>query len=102
MLCIGNKADLYSVRTPDFDLHVSPSFYGSLGRDQGDNNRSLYTNTRGVEVRGTIDKKLSFYTYLADNQAILPSYISNYADRVDSLHPSVPNEAYVKARPVWR
>lgn len=94
-----NEADLYSVRTEDFDLHLSPSFYGGLGRDQGDGNRSLYTNTRGIEVRGTIDKRLSFYTYLADNQAILPSYVSGYADRLDSLHPSLPYEAYVKPDP---
>ena len=91
-----NEADVYAVRTKDFDLHISPSFHGMLGQDRGDVARNLYINTRGVEVRGTVDKRVSFYTYLADNQAIMPYYVQQYADRLDSLHPSLPYEAYVK------
>jgi len=94
-----NEADVFSVRTQDFDLHLSPAFYGGLGKDQGDINRNLYTNTRGIELRGTVDKRVSFYSFLADNQVKLPGYQSRYADSQDSLFPSLPYEAFVKPDP---
>jgi len=93
----SNPADVYSYRSDEFDVHLSPSFYGSLGKDQGDFNRNVYINTRGIELRGTIDKRLSFYTYFADNQAIMPGYVQKYTDNRDSIYPSLPYEAYVKA-----
>lgn len=68
------KSDLYSVSTEEFDLHVNPVIYLGAGNDSR-RDEMLYTNTRGVEVRGMIDRKVGFYTYLADNQALLPSYV---------------------------
>ncbi len=49
-------------------------------------------NTRGVEVRGMVDKKIGFYTYLADNQMLLPSYVQ---DQI-SLTSVVPHEGFWK------
>ncbi|OIN60219.1 hypothetical protein [Arsenicibacter rosenii] len=71
------KSDFYSLQTPELDLHVSPVIYLDYTREAGNNNL-LYTNTRGLEVRGTIMKKLGFYTYFADNQAYYPKYIQEY------------------------
>ncbi len=68
------KSDLYSVTTPEFDLHVNPVLHLGAGSDS-QRDDMLYINTRGVEVRGMIDRKVGFYTYLADNQALLPSYV---------------------------
>ncbi|GAA4468201.1 hypothetical protein GCM10023189_53110 [Nibrella saemangeumensis] len=71
------KADFYSVQTPDFDLHVNPVFYYSTGTESNNNNR-LFVNTRGVEVRGSIAKRLGFYSFFSDNQAVFPRYIQEY------------------------
>ena len=68
------KSDLAYVDKTDFDLHISPVLYVGLGKDS--RTAELATiNTRGVEIRGMIDKKIGFYTYLTDNQMILPSYV---------------------------
>ncbi len=73
------KSDLYSVSTSDFDLHVNPVIYFGAGSDSRRDDM-LYTNTRGIELRGMIDGKVGFYTYLADNQALLPSYVGAGVD----------------------
>ncbi|QJW87985.1 hypothetical protein HNV11_00660 [Spirosoma taeanense] len=81
------KADFYSLQTPDVDLHVSPVIYFGIGAEQvsgqGEANTSSshypFVNTRGLEVRGTIGKKLGFYTFFADNQAVYPQYVNDYA-----------------------
>lgn len=71
------KADLYSFQNADLDLHVNPVIYVDYTREQG-STETLYTNTRGLEVRGTILKKLGFYTFFADNQTYYPRYITDY------------------------
>src|SRR5690606_39003534 len=70
------KADFFSVNTPDFDLHINPVLYLVTGNDSRRDDM-LFTNTRGVEVRGMVDGKVGFYTFLADNQALLPSYVDD-------------------------
>jgi len=68
------KSDFGYVDEPDFDFHVNPVLYLGLGKD----NRlgeSIYINSRGVEMRGMIDKKIGFYTFFTDNQMILPAYV---------------------------
>lgn len=84
-------SDFYSFKNEDFDLHINPVIYFSAGKDS-EREDNLFLNTRGVELRGTLDKKLSFYTYLTDNQMI----VSKYAwDVVDSTA-AVPHEGFWK------
>ncbi len=85
------KSDLFHVEHPEFDLHVNPVLYLGGGMD----NRLDYPtmiNTRGVEIRGMIDRKIGFYTYLTDNQANLPSYVAEQM----TLNPVVPHEGFWK------
>jgi hypothetical protein len=71
------KSDLYHVSTPDFDVHINPVVYAGAGQDsRRDDN--LFVNTRGVEVRGMVDRRVGFYTYLTDNQMILPSHVFDW------------------------
>lgn len=88
-----NNADFYHVAKDGLDLHVNPVVDFTIGKDTKLPNY-LYTNTRGVEVRGNIGKKIGFYSYLADNQAILPYYVSSYGNF--STVPGVPGEGYTK------
>lgn len=85
------KSDFYSVSTEDFDLHVNPVLYVGVGEDSRRDDM-LFINSRGVEVRGMVDRKVGFYTYLTDNQALLPSYV---ADRMRDVS-VVPHEGFWK------
>ena len=75
------ESDFVSVRTPSFDLHVNPQLQFAVGRDNS-LSQNLYINTRGLELRGTIDKKISFYTSLQENQMRLPGYVQSVQDTV--------------------
>lgn len=86
-----SKSDFYHVRTSDFDLHVNPVLYVGAGSDSRRDD-ALFVNTRGVEVRGVIDNKVGFYTYLADNQALLPSWVGDAM----TLNAVVPGEGFWK------
>ena len=85
------KSDLYAVDQEDFDLHVNPVLYLGTANDSRRDDM-LLVNTRGVEVRGMVDKKVGFYSYLTDNQAVLPSYVWEQM----SLNPVIPHEGFWK------
>jgi hypothetical protein len=85
------KSDLYHVDTKDFDLHINPVIYLGYGNDSRRDD-ALLINTRGVEVRGMVDKKVGFYSYLTDNQAVLPSYVWDQMDE----YPVIPHEGFWK------
>jgi hypothetical protein len=85
------KSDLLHVDTKDFDLHINPVLYFGAGTDDRVNDL-LFVNTRGVELRGMVDRKVGFYSYLADNQARLPSYVTDY----QSQYWVIPHEGFWK------
>lgn len=86
------KSDFFYVDVPEFDLHINPVIYFGAGNDSRLDEK-LFINTRGVEVRGMIDRKVGFYTYLADNQARLPGYVQDY----QSQYWVVPHEGFWKS-----
>ncbi|MFM7428848.1 MAG: hypothetical protein ACKO1F_03005 [Flammeovirgaceae bacterium] len=85
------KSDFAFVDKPEFDLHVNPVLYVGVANDSRTNTMAT-VNTRGVEIRGMIDKKIGFYTYLTDNQMILPSYATDQL----STYPVIPHEGFWK------
>ncbi|GAA4365213.1 hypothetical protein GCM10023185_35340 [Hymenobacter saemangeumensis] len=86
-----NQTDLYHVQTKDFTLRVNPVLLFQGGRDN-DISGLRYVNTRGVQVEGTVDQRLGFYTFLTDNQQAVPFYVQNRIVR-DTI---VPHEGYWK------
>ena len=85
------KSDLYHVREKYFDLHINPVLHLGGGIESG-GDVNTFTNTRGVEIRGVIDKKVGFYSYIGENQLINPTYVRNYT--VENL--VVPHEGFWK------
>jgi hypothetical protein len=85
------KADLFHVDEKWFDLHVNPVLHVGAGKDS-DRDDMIYVNTRGVEVRGMVDRKVGFYTYLTDNQSLLPGYAFEFKDSLLA----VPHEGFWK------
>lgn len=104
------KADFYSLQTPDIDLHVNPVLGVGLGLEnvtyrqsdiatRPDGQDLLFVNTRGLEVRGTINGKLGFYTFFTDTQTILPEYLRDYGrtySNYDREGASAPGESFIK------
>ncbi len=70
------KNDFYQFHNRDFEIQVNPVLDFSAGREKGYGGLE-YLNTRGVEIRGSIDQKIGFYTYFSDNQAVFPVYVRN-------------------------
>ncbi|TGE05198.1 hypothetical protein [Hymenobacter fodinae] len=92
------RSDLYSLELPDFSLRVNPVLGLSLGNNDGTKNYT-FLNTRGVQVEGTIDGRLGFYTFLTDNQMAVPLYVQQRIERDGSNGQEssvVPHEAYWK------
>ncbi len=62
----------YAINNKDFLLQINPVASFSYGRD---NSQTTYLNTRGFELRGMVDERIGFYTFLTDNQAAFPQYV---------------------------
>ncbi|MFC7666080.1 hypothetical protein ACFQT0_00505 [Hymenobacter humi] len=86
-----NQTDLYHVQNEDFTLRVNPVLLLQAGKDT-ESDGLRYVNTRGVQLEGTIDQKLGFYTFLADNQQAVPQYVQTRILRDDI----VPHEGFKK------
>lgn len=78
-----NKADFYYVREKDFDLHINPVMYFGGGTESS--GRDLFINTRGIELRGMIDDKVGFYSYITDNQYYFPDYANTRIEKYDAV-----------------
>jgi hypothetical protein len=101
------KADFYTHSTADFDIHASPVLGFSLGSDRVSLNApgaaplssQPSVNTRGLELRGSIRKRLSFYTYFTDNQTLYPYYVQQYANTYGPADPELvlaPGDSFAK------
>ncbi len=71
--------DFVSYYDDDVDLHFNPVVYFGVGSDSR-LDEFTYVNTRGVELRGTIDDKISFYSLLTENQVRFPQYVNQLID----------------------
>ena len=70
------KRDVVNVREPHFELFASPVVHFVVGADQAEG--TPFVNTRGVQLHGSIDDKVGFYTYLGENQAAFPAFVDDY------------------------
>ena len=68
------KSDFLHVDEKDFDLHLNPVLYAGYGKDNLQE-EPLYINTRGFELRSTIDERIGIYTFVIENQMRLPFYV---------------------------
>lgn len=71
-----NARDLLSVRQKYFEIYANPVLHLSAGADGAEG--MPFINTRGVEVHGSIDRRIGFYSYIGENQAAFPDYVDRY------------------------
>jgi hypothetical protein len=88
------KADLFRVDTKDFDLHVNPVLHLMAGQANEEGRNRPFINSRGAEVRGTIAKRVGFYTYLTETALMPVGYVDNFIGQ----YGAVPYENFWKTR----
>jgi len=90
-----NKSDMYFVKNEEFDIHVSPILHVSIGKYAAYGtlpSKNAFINTRGIEIRGQINKKLGFYTMVTDNQNSSPYFLVKYYNSYQGY----PYQSFVK------
>ena len=84
-------ANLYEVHVKDFDLVINPMIRFTLAKES-DNDENLFTNSRGVGIRGRIANKIGFAASIVDNQERAPKFVQQWEDSLDA----VPGHGYYK------
>ncbi|AWW31266.1 hypothetical protein DN752_14665 [Echinicola strongylocentroti] len=84
-------SDFYYYRDKDFDVHVNPVIYFRGGNETAAE-ATNFRNTRGIELRGSIDRKVGFYTYLTSNEVIFPTWTEEYIEH----NGAVPGQGFWK------
>ena len=85
------KPDFYHVDTEHFNLHVNPVMYFQGGKERGED-KLLFINTRGIELRGMVDNKVGFYSFIGENQMRLPGYVRARTNE----YKAIPHEGFWK------
>lgn len=78
-------AHLFDIHTEDFHIQANPIFYGNFSYDNENPDNNSFINTRGATIRATIDKKVSLYTTLTENQVEFPNFVHALADSIESV-----------------
>ncbi|MFY0688113.1 MAG: hypothetical protein JXQ90_13160 [Cyclobacteriaceae bacterium] len=75
------KSNFYSYQGDDLIFHINPVWDLQVGSDNT-NEKLVFVNGRGLELSGTIDERVSFYSFFTENQAEYPTYVKNVADSI--------------------
>ena len=86
------NSNLLYIDHADYSFVVNPLFHFEIAED----NEKRYVNTRGVEVRGRVGEKLSFYSSFYENQMVLPKYIEDHVRNNENV---IPGQGIVKYYP---
>ena len=85
------KANLLEVNTKDLFLAINPILNFQAGKESN-NPETMLLNTRGINVRGLLAKKIGFYSLITDNQERGPKF---FQDRVNQFR-AVPGNGFYK------
>lgn len=77
-------SNFLQLETPSFSIYVNPIVQLSY-INEVNNNNTIFQNTRGLEVRGYIDKKVYFYTQLLENQRSYLSFVDARIQKFGAL-----------------
>ena len=69
---------LYRVSTDDFELRVNPIINIQGGSSSGN---AIYQNTRGLKIKGSIDRKIYFYSTIYENQREFLPFVNQRINR---------------------
>ncbi len=91
----NKQPDLVHVKTPNFFLAGNVVISGTgIAESATDSSRTLFSNTRGVELRARIANKIGVYTYVADNQEQMPLFVQDYTENRWAPFTAIPGADY--------
>lgn len=70
------------IKNEEYNIILNPLLDFSVGNDNNLDNLT-YVNRRGVQVKGNITEKFSYYTDFLETQALFPSYVNNIIDSLN-------------------
>lgn len=79
-----SEANFFELNKENFTLRANPILNLRYGNG-ADDSSIIFQNTRGVEIRGEIDKKIYFYTSILENQAHFNNYLEDRIDRFQTI-----------------
>ena len=94
-------SDLYHVQEKNFNLHVNPVASFGMGITN-DRDETLFASGRGVEIRGTIADAVGFYTFITDNQVMLPQYVVGKPGAPKGNVPTIAKEGGLPGAGFWK
>ncbi|RLD49995.1 MAG: hypothetical protein DRI94_09840 [Bacteroidetes bacterium] len=71
--------DFIFVNEKGFTLSVNPLFYLETAKVSGNDSINYFINTRGIEIKGNIGTKISYYSSFRENQARFRDYIYDWS-----------------------
>ena len=84
-------ANFFEVNEKSFHLRVNPILH-FFGGNESDDPEMVFTNRRGVDVRGDVDGRLYFQTSFLETQARFPTYVNQWI----SEYQAVPGAGFYK------
>ncbi len=91
------QPDLLHVKTPNFFLAANAVISATgiaENSSRSTDEKSLFASSRGVEIRARVADKIGLYTYFADNQEQLPSFVHDYTEGRFYPYSAVPGADY--------
>ena len=76
-----DKINFLSHADESLKINLNPIWHFNAGGEKSPGGLN-YINSRGLEIWGSIDNKVGFYTLFTENQARFPNYIRSTADSV--------------------
>lgn len=78
-------AHFFELDKPHFKLRINPLLLVETGPDRADENRLLFLNQRGIEIRGSVDDRIYFVTNILESQGRFARYIEQRTQRDNAL-----------------
>jgi hypothetical protein len=79
-------AYLYEFNSEAISFKINPMLNLQTGAQRmGDSTQFLYTNMRGLQLRGDIAKRVFFYSDIMETQSLFPQYVADYAQKYNAI-----------------
>ena len=79
-----SPAHFFEIKEADFSLVINPILNFQIGYES-ENDDVIFLNKRGIELYGTLDEKLYFYTNFHENQSNFLNYITPFIDKYKAI-----------------
>ncbi len=84
-------ANLWEANAKGFSIRINPILNLKIGQDKNDKELT-FNNVRGVELRGSIDNRVYFYTNILETQTRFSNYVTDWIQK----HDAVPGSGFYK------